>query len=111
MGGTLTCNTENGICATATARLVLHYVTYRVQGMWDHSREVHNALWHHLTQQQLDPCTSYKKKLVHFSLYVHGRGDEETEEDVVGGREKERVTEQETEQESVSDWLLLVRKS
>ena len=35
----------------------------------------------------------------------HGRGDEETEEDVVGGREKERVTEQETEQESVSDWL------
>ena len=45
-------------------------------------------------QQQLDPC------------------DEETEEDVVGGvEEKNRVTEQETEQELVLDWLLLVGES
>ena len=69
---------------TATARLVrqvLHYVTlgHRVQ-------ELHSALWHHLTQQQLDPCASYKTKLEQYSMYGHhGRGDEETDEHIVGG--------------------------
>ena len=51
-----------------------------------------------------------------YSMYGHhGRGDEETEEGVVRGSEdegkKERITEQETEQESVLDWLLLVGES
>ena len=37
-------------------------------------------------KQQLDPCASYKKKLVQYSLYGHlGRGAEGAEEDVVGG--------------------------
>ena len=50
----------------------------------DLSRELRNALWHHLTQQQLDPCASYQRKLAQSSLYGrHGRGDEETEEDIV----------------------------
>ena len=103
----------NGVCATATAhlvRLVLQYVTLRNRPR-DLSRKLHNALWHHLTQRQLDPSASYKRKLVQYSLYGHhGRGDEETEENVVRGseEEKETVTEQEVEQESVSDWLLLV---
>ena len=26
-------------------------------------------LWHHLTQQQLDPSASWKRKLVQYSLY------------------------------------------
>ena len=31
--------------------------------------------------QQLDPCTSYKRKLAQYSLYGHNsRGEEETEE-------------------------------
>ena len=81
---------------TATARLVhlvLHYVTlgYRSRGL---SRDLRNALWHHLTQQQLDPCTSYKRKLAQYSLYGHnGRGDEETEEDVVRGSKEEKKRE------------------
>ena len=40
----------------------------------DLSRELCNALRHHVTQQQLDPSASYKKKL--------------SEEDFVGGREE-----------------------
>ena len=47
------------------------------------SQELHNALWHHLTQQQLDPSR--------LSLYGHhGAGDEDTKEDVVGGSEEEK---------------------
>ena len=53
------------------------------------------CLWHHFTQQQLDPSASYKKKLALYSLYGHhGRDDGETEEHNVGGseeEEKERV--------------------
>ena len=63
--------------------MVLHYVTlgYRAR---DLSREPCNALWHHLTQQQLDPYASYKRKLAQYYLYGHhGRGDKESEEDVV----------------------------
>ena len=84
---------ENGVCATATARLVLQYVTLvdRVRHLL---QELYNALWHHLTQQQLDPSASYKKKWVQSSLYGHhDRGDEETEEDVVGGSEEEKKRE------------------
>ena len=81
---------ENGTCATATAcqvRLVLHYVT--LEDMARHlSLELRNALWHHPTQQQLNHSASYKRKLAQYSLYGHhGRGDEETEEDVVRGSE------------------------
>ena len=61
---------ENGICVT---------LGYRVR---DLSRDLRNALWHHLTQQldlcvsykrklaqysQLDPCVSYKRKLAQYS--------------------------------------------
>ena len=66
-------------------RLVLHYVTlgYRAG---DLLRELRNALWHHLTQHQLDPAASYKRKLAQYFLYGHhGRGDEETKENIVGG--------------------------
>ena len=43
--------------------------------------ELHNALWHHLTPQQLDLSASYKRKLAQYSLYGHNsRGEEETEE-------------------------------
>ena len=42
-------------------------------------------------QQQLDPYASSKKKLAQYSLYQHhGRGDKETEKDVVGGSEEEK---------------------
>ena len=40
-GGTLTCNTENGISATATARLV-HLVLHYILGY--RARDLHNAL-------------------------------------------------------------------
>ena len=53
----MTCNTEIGICATATACQVLLYVTL-VDKAQDLSWELGNALWHHLTQQQLDPSAS-----------------------------------------------------
>ena len=56
-GGGLTSNTEDSICATATAllvHLVLHYVTLGYRA-WDLSQELCNALWHHLIQQP-DPC-------------------------------------------------------
>ena len=69
----------------STPGIAYIYVTlgYRAR---DLSRELRNALWHHLTQQQLDPCATCKRKLVQDSLYGHhGRGDEETEDDVVGG--------------------------
>ena len=100
----MTCNTENGVCATATAhlaRLVLHYVTLGDRAL-HLSRELRNALWHHLTQQQLDPSASYERKLVQYSLYRHhGRGEEESADDVVGRSEEEkmRVTEHETKKE------------
>ena len=78
---------ENGVCATATAhlvRLVLHYATL-VDKAQHLSQELRNALWHHLTQQ-LNPSVSFKKTLAQYSLYGHhGRGDEETEEDIGGG--------------------------
>ena len=86
---------ENGICATVTSRLVrpvLHYVAlgYRAR---DLSWELCNALWHHLTQQQLDPSTSYKKKLLQYSLYGHhGRSNKETEEERKRGRESKPRT-------------------
>ena len=86
---------ENGVCATATAWqvcLVLHKVTLvdRAQHL---PRELHNALWHHLTQQ-LDPSSSYRKKLAQYFLHRHhGRGDEETEEDIVGGSKEEKKRE------------------
>src|SRR4029434_5644758 len=41
---------ENGVCSTATAYLV--------------------CLVFHLTQQQLDPSASYKRKLAQYSLYT-----------------------------------------
>ena len=65
------------------------------------SRELCNPSWYHLIQQ-LDPSVSYKKKLAQYPLYGHhGRGDEETEKDIVRGsrEEKKRVTEQETKKE------------
>ena len=73
--------------------LVLHYVTLMVRV--DHlSREQRNALWHHLTQQQLHPFATYKKKLAQYSLYGHyGRRDEETEEDLVRRSEEEKKRE------------------
>ena len=90
---------ENGVCATAIAPLVglvLHYVTLVDRAR--HLSQMLNALWHHLTQQQLDPSASYKRKLAQYSLYGHhGRGDKETKEDVVGGSKEEEL-----------DWLLLV---
>ena len=58
-------------------------------------QETRNALWHHLTELQLDPSASYKKSLAQYSLCgQHGRGDGETGKDVVGGseEEKKRVT-------------------
>ena len=73
---------ENGICVT---------LGYRVR---DLSRDLRNALWHHLTQQQLGPSASYEKKVAQYSLFGHlGRGDEETEEDIVGGSEREKKRE------------------
>ena len=56
--------------ASATARLVLHYVTlgYRALDLW---REQCNALWPHLTQHQLDPCTSYKRKSPFSECFVN----------------------------------------
>ena len=74
-------------------RLVLHYVTLEDRAR-DLSRELRNALWHRLTQQQLDPCSSYKRKLAQYSLYGHqGRGDKETKVDVVGGSEEDKKRE------------------
>ena len=79
---------ENDVCATATAHLVLHYAPL-VDRARHLSQELCNALWHRLTQQ-LDPSASYIKKLAQYSLYGHnGKGDGETEEDVVGGSEEE----------------------
>ena len=42
----------------------------------------------------LDQSASYKRKLAQYSLYGHhGRGDEKTEEDIVGGSEGDKKRE------------------
>ena len=94
-GDTLTCNTEKCACTTPTARQELHLVLqlcnitlgYRA---WHLSQELCNALWHHLTRQQLDPCARYKKKPAQYALHGHHGRDDETKEDVVGGSEEEK---------------------
>ena len=68
----------------------MHYVTF-VDTARHLSQELCNALRHHVTQQQLDPSASYKKRLAYYFLYGHhGKGDEETVEDVVRTSEEEK---------------------
>ena len=76
------------VYATATAclvRLLLHFVTLVVRA------RLRNALWHYLTQQQLDPSASYKKKLSQYSLHdIMAEATKKTEEDIVRGSEEEK---------------------
>ena len=76
---------------------LLHYVTlgYRAQDLSRTMVMLYGT-------RQLDPCTSYKRKLAQYSLYGHDSRDHREQRKTLLsiGREEERLTEQETEKES-----------
>lgn len=87
------------------------------RNFWKHGRtpvaktaKCFTAARHTSTARPLTVCRTEPDPLSIRSRTNHGRGSEDTVEDFVRGSEgkRERVTEQDTRQKVISDWILLL---